>query len=315
MRIPLFWKLCFPGLDMVINNNIGRKILIGIAALLLIYFATGIYTLQNGQYAIVLQFGKVIKEVRASGINYHLPYPIEHIYPVHVSKVQKVSIQKQKSSRFEEITGDENLIMVDAVISYDVRDLTSYLFNQADVKSVVASAGQMCLSQQLAQMMVDDVMTTGKSVLQLVMKNKLQEALDNVGTGVRIISVELTNISPPSSVSMTFKAVSDAREKKQEIIKAAEGYTNSTIPNARGEASKLISDAEAYSEEIQNLARAKAQVFEALLVEYQHNPEVTSNLKYLETLKTITKQCKVHVDANSKESIYYIGQGGKFSKK
>jgi membrane protease subunit HflK len=291
-------------------NNQKRKILIGIAAIVLIYLATGIFSLQSGQHALILRFGKIVKEVTQSGINYHLPYLIETALKVHVNKVQKVVIQEQKGDHLEELTGDENLLIVDATISYDVKNLTQYLFNQTDVKSIVANAGQRCLSQELAQMMVDDVMTTGKLVLKLVMKEKLQQTLDELQTGVRIISLELTNISPPSSVSMAFKAVSDAREKKQRIIKEAEGYANSTLPEARGKASGVISESETYANEIQKRAQAKTKAFDAMLTEYQRNPNITSRLMYLETLKTVFQRCTMKVDANPKESIYYIGKGG-----
>ena len=288
-----------------------KRIFLGMVILVMIYFLTGVYSLQSGQHALILRFGGIVAEVKDSGINYHLPYPIETAYKVQVSKVQKVSIRQEKSGMFEEFTGDENLLLVDAAISYDVKDLTQYLFNQADITAIITTTGQMRLSQELAQMTVDDIMSTGKSALRLVMKDKLQATLDEMHTGIRIISVELTNISPPSSVSMAFKSVSDAREKKQEIIKEAEGYANSTVPKARGEAGKITSDAEASAQEIRKSATAKAESFEALLAEYQKNPEVTSRLKYLETLKAIANRSKVQVDANSKESIYYIEKEGK----
>ena len=293
------------------DNRHRKRVTVAVIVILVIYLASGIYTLQSGQRALILQFGKVTREVAESGIHYHLPYPFETAYRVHVSKVQKISIQEQRGSRLEEFTGDENLILVDAVVSYDVKDLRNYLFNQQDVRMMVASAGQMCLSQELASMTVDDVMTTGKSLLRLVMKDKLQETLDVLQAGVRVISVELTNISPPSSVSMTFKAVSDAREKKQGIIKEAEGYANSTIPNARGQASSIISQAGAYGEETRKAAIARSEAFEALLKEFRRNPEITAKLRYLDTVKALFNRCQVKVDANPEECLYYIGKGKK----
>ena len=77
--------------------------------------------------------------------------------------------------------------------------------------------------------------------------------------GVRVISVELTEISPPESVSDAFMSVSNARVKKQEIIKDAEGYANAIIPKARGDAATLTSKAEAYSKEIITNIKTKSR--------------------------------------------------------
>ena len=65
-------------------------------------------------------------------------------------------------------------------------------------------------------MSVDEVMTDGKSVLRLVMKESIQQALDDLRAGVRVISIELTEMTPPPDVAYAFKAVSDARVRKQQ---------------------------------------------------------------------------------------------------
>jgi membrane protease subunit HflK len=290
--------------------------LILIVMVLVAYFASGLYSIRSGQTALVLRFGEVVKQVAESGIHYHLPAPFEKVLKVNVSAVQKVVTQEAGSAESggfphgelfrEYFTGDENLILVNAVINYDVKDAAHYLFQQADVKSIIQSAGQMCLSRELAKMTVDDVMTTGKSLLRLVMKDDVQAVLDNLQTGVRVISVDLTGISPPSSVSMTFKAVSDAREKKQGIIKEAEGYANSIIPKARGQASTITNRAQACAEETAKASQARAERFDALLTEYQRSPETTAKLRYLETMQKVFETCQVKIDENPAQSTYYI---------
>lgn len=292
------------------NNRISKIILIFITLILTIYLSTGIYTLQSGQAALVIRFGKVLKEVTKSGINYHIPLPFEKVIKTHVSEVKKVLIQKSDEEEefvdIENFTGDENLILVRAAISYDVKNLSDYLFNSEDVSSIVKATGEMHLNHELAKMKVDDVMTTGKPLLRFKIKEEIQKTLDNLKVGIRIISVELTNISPPMSVSPSFKAVSDAKEKKQEIIKEAEGYANSIIPNARGKSSSIILEALAYSSEVLNSAKGSAKAFNDILVEYNRNPEITYRLKYLETIQKIFKKCNVSIDSNPSNSTYYI---------
>lgn len=291
------------------TDNKGRKIFgLAIIALLLTYFATGIYSIESGQHALILRFGKVVGKATSPGINYHLPPPFEKVIKVHVRQVQKVLLKGKRGAVIESYTGDENLMLVRTVVNYDVKEPEKYLFNVCDARLIIESAGQMCLSEELAKLTVDDVMTTGKSVLRLVLKRKIQETLDELGVGVRVISVELTDIAPPQNVSKAFKAVSDAREKKQRIIKEAEGYANTVIPKARGEASSILSQAQAYAKEKTELAQAKTGAFNALYAEYIRKPEITARLRYLQTVQILFNRSQVMIDANPAQSTYYIGK-------
>ncbi len=273
------------------------------------YAASGLYSLQSGQNALILRFGKVVHEVSESGIHYHLPFPIEKIVKAHVSEVQTLPIQEEVEVQLERFSGDENLIIVRALISYDVKILNAYLFNIQDIKALIQAVGQNSLSRELAAIPVDEVMTSGKSVLRLVMKGNVQDILDELNTGVRVISVELTNIAPPPDVSQSFKAVSDARVRKQRIIKEAEGYANVAIPEARGQVGSIIARAKAYSKEVLDAANGQVTAFDDLLTEYQRNPEITARLKYLETLQMISKKSRIIIDTEPGESTYYIDYG------
>ena len=309
MKILPSSRNCFPG-DVLADSKYYRLFLIIAAVALGLYLVTGFYTLQSGQEAVVLRFGQETALKKNPGINYHLPRPFERVQKVHVRQVQKVMVESGKGKGVEGFTGDENLLLVRSVINFDVRDLHSYLFNIADQPAVIIYASEMCLNEEIAGLSVDDIMTTGKSVLRLVLKDRIQAEMDALHAGVRIISVELTDIAPPNNVSQAFKSVSDAREKKQRIIKEAEGYANATVPRARGEAASIISGAQAYREEALNLAQARTEAFTALNTEYRKNPSLTAKLKYLETLQRIYQKCGVTIDSDPSNSTYYIGKDG-----
>ncbi len=286
--------------------NFKKFILPAIVILATGYLCTGIYSLQSGQHALILRFGKVVTEVTDPGIHYHLPFPFEKVLRVRISEVKKVSLESIPGNSLEVVTGDENLILVDAIVNYDVKNLSYYLFNSQKPEEIIVSTGQMYLSRELGKMMIDNVLTIGKSLLRLVMKKKIQQVLDKLKTGVRVISVELINISPPSHVSPSFKEVSDAREKKQEIIKEAEGYANSVIPRARGKAGSELIHAEAYVRETIDFANGAVNSFDLLLAEYRKNPGITMQLRYLETMKKIFSSVQLNIDTNPSNSTYYI---------
>jgi membrane protease subunit HflK len=107
-------------------------------------------------------------------------------------------------------------------------------------------------------------------------------------------------------VAQAFKAVSDARVKKDHLIQEAKGYANTVIPEGRGKASSILSEANAYSAEVFDFVNGRVSAFQNLLAEYQRNPEVTAKLQYLQTMQSIYNRSRVIIDADSDDSAYYI---------
>jgi len=280
----------------------GRLLTAGV----LIWVLSGFYTLQSGQHAIVQRFGQVTDEVKNPGFHYRWPTPIEKEIKIQISKVETIALQLDGNSYLEYFTGDENLIAVRALVSYDINNLERYLFGNGDVNTLIQTLGRMLLNRELAGMTVDDSMTTGKSVVRLIMRDKMQQALDQLEAGVQILSVELTDITAPQSVVSSFQAVGNARVKKQEIIRDAEGYANAVLPKARGESATLIAKAEAEALELTHRAKAGVQAFNQLLKEYDNNPELVKGHLYRDTVQTLIKRAKVKVDADPNRSTYQI---------
>ena len=69
--------------------SIGTLPILGI--LLLIWLATGVYTVGPDEVGVVQRFGKV-SGVTQSGLNYHLPFPIEKVQTPKVTEVKRVEI-------------------------------------------------------------------------------------------------------------------------------------------------------------------------------------------------------------------------------
>jgi len=294
------------------KNRIESIIISVVIFLVAAYILSGLYTLESGESALVLRFGNVVNEVTESGIHYHLPFPFETTIKAGVSEVKTISIQKDYENYIETFTGDENLIIVNAIVSFDIKNLTDYYFNISDPEKLINVVFKNVFSSEITALKVDDVMSSGKAVLRLTMKELIQKQLDYLGAGVRVISIELTDISPPDPVALSFESVSDARVKKQAIIKDAEGYANSIIPKARGKADSLFSDAEAYALERTKTAKSEINAFEKLLVEYNRNPSITKKIKYLELIRTLNQRCKITIDSDPAKSTYYIGNNGFF---
>ena len=129
-----------------------------------------------------------------------------------------------------------------------------------------------------------DVLTTGRVAVASEAKTEIQKILTAYESGVRLVTVELQDVTPPDTVKPAFNEVNESRQDKERTINKAQEQANREIPKARGVAAQSISEAEGYALERVNRAKGEATRFEAILGQYQQAPQVTCRRLYLEAM-------------------------------
>ncbi len=186
------------------------------------------------------------------------------------------------------ISGDTNIVDVQLLIQYNVKDVEAFLFKSVNPDTIILKgAAESSLRQVVGQRDIDDVLTTEKEAVQAQTKLLLQELLDLYDTGINVTEVKLQNVRPPSQVQDAFDDVVRAREDKERTINLAQAYEADIIPRALGEAQRVLQLAEGYKQE--RIARADGQSarFLSVLAEYNKSKDVTRQRLYLETIETI----------------------------
>jgi membrane protease subunit HflK len=262
---------------------------------LVFWLLTGTYVVGPDEVGVVQTFGKHTR-VTQSGLNYHLPYPIETVQTPKVTEVKRVEIgfRTMGNNQYRTIekeslmlTGDENIVDAELIVQYKIKDAASYLFNFVEPVLTVREAAEASLRTVIGKHKIDEALTTGKFMIQEETKELLQSILDKYGTGVLVVAVQLQDVSPPKQVRAAFKDVASAKEDKNRMINQAEGYRNDVIPKARGEAQAMISEAEGFREARVSRAEGEVAKFNAMLVEYKKAKVVTRKRLYLETMEEI----------------------------
>ena len=273
--------------------SIGIIPMLGIG--LVIWLLTGAYVVGPDEVGVVQTFGKHTR-VTQSGLNYHLPYPIETVQTPKVTEVKRVEIgfRTMGNNQYRTIekeslmlTGDENIVDAELIVQYKIKDAASYLFNFVEPVLTVREAAEASLRTVIGKHKIDEALTSGKFLIQEETKDLLQSILDKYGSGVLVVAVQLQDVSPPKQVRAAFKDVASAKEDKNRMINQAEGYRNDVIPKARGEAQAMISEAEGFREARVSRAEGEVAKFNAMLVEYKKAKVVTRKRLYLETMEEI----------------------------
>jgi membrane protease subunit HflK len=311
--------------------------------LLTIYFLSGVYTVKPGEEAVARIFGKEVRQAITEGLHYRLPWPFEAIEKVNVMEIRRIEVGSlisegpllfpknkplsapsgagghaghgspsggTKNLRTESIpaknqflTGDENILEIRMNIQYRIKDTSDYLFNVNSPDSLVPYTARVAVTGLFGGMLVDNLLTVAKAQIQKRIARTTQKMLDEYGTGLHIINVNLQEVNPPKEVAQAFRDVSSAKEEREEKINKAQGYWNAVIPEARGKAHKMISSAEGYREEVINRARGDADKFSAMLLEYRKATDVTEYRLYLETIEKILSRAKKFVVDSKKERV------------
>ena len=287
--------------------TLGILPIFGIA--LIFWLFTGVYTVGPDEVGVVQRFGKYNRTVH-SGLNYHMPFPIETVKTPKVTEVKRIevgfrTVGKNQYRTVEReslmLTGDENIVDAELIVQYKIKEPLNYLFNFIGPELTMREASEASLRTVVGRHNIDEALTSGKLMIQEETKELLQSILDKYETGVQVVAVQLQDVSPPKQVIDSFKDVASAKEDKNRMINEAEGYRNDVIPKARGEAQAMIREAEGFREARISRAEGDVAKFKAILKEYSKAKDVTRKRLYLEAMEEILPGLEKYIVPNGED--------------
>ena len=276
----------------------------------IIWAGTGFYTVGPDQEAVLRTFGK-FQGTTTGGLHWHYPPPIGKRNVVAVTTARRMelgfrsgadgfTVAQSVTNESLMITGDENIVDVQAVVQYRISDLKNFLFEVDDPGDVdrgvspgspdgrtLRDIAETALRQVVGARNIDDVLTTEKEQVQTDVLFKMRELASEYETGIDVLQVLLQNVNPPLEVQSAFEDVVRAREDRERLINLAEAYQAAEIPKATGEAAKITEAAEGFKQGRMARAQGEADGFNAILNSYEQSPDITRQRLYLEAMEDI----------------------------
>ncbi len=304
------------------SGRAGAFVLLIIPLAAVVWLATGVYTVSPEEQAALRTFGRFVA-IADQGLHWHWPSPIGTRNIVAVTTTRRLELGFRSAPNgtgstpvqieSEMITGDENIVDVQAVIQYRISNLRNFLFevdDPGDPDRAVAPGlpegetlrdiAQTAVRQVVGARNIDDVLTTEKEQVQASILDKMRELTRDYNTGIDVLQVLLQNVNPPAEVQDAFEDVVRAREDRERDINLAEAYKAAQIPQAQGSAAQIVEEAEGFKRGRIERARGEADGFEAILAGYDVAPEVTRARLYLEAMERILAgRSKIVIDSES----------------
>jgi membrane protease subunit HflK len=191
------------------------------------------------------------------------------------------------------LTGDLNVAEVAWIVQYRIVDPVQYLFGNRNPTMALNNAAQVAMRAVVGDNTVTEVLTERRAEIANQVQIKMQELLNLYKTGLRIDTVQMQNVTPPSDeVKRAFNEVNEAQQEQSRKINEALQTYNQEVPRERGEVERTIAKAEGYAINRTNTAKGDVARFNSLLTEYRKAPEVTRRRIYLETMREIVPTMK-----------------------
>ena len=264
----------------------------------LIWGLTGFYTVGPNEVALNLVFGKY-KGKNQSGLNYNWPYPVGSVEKLPVTNQSLIDIganargSAQASTPVPEeslmLTGDENIADVKfrVIWQIDPEHPEDYAFNLVKQPETVKAVAESAMREIVGQKQIQKILTSERPNIEREAVVRTQKVLNEYQAGVKILQVQLLDVSPPPQVIAAFKDVTAAQQDLQRLSNEADAYANRVVPEARGAAAAIVQSAQGYREQTVAEAKGQASRFSQIYEQYKKAPDVTRQRMYLETMERV----------------------------
>ncbi len=294
------------------NAGIGAGLIAGVVVL--IWLGTGFFIVQEGQQAVITQFGKYNSTVGA-GFNWRLPFPIQRHELIFVTQIRSVDVGRDtiiKATGLREsamLTQDENIVEIKFAVQYRLSDARAFLFESKDPTLAVVQAAETAVREVVGSMRMDSALSEERDQIAPRVRALMQTILDRYKVGIEVVGINLQQggVRPPEQVQAAFDDVLKAGQERERAKNEAEAYANDVIPRAIGSASRLKEESDAYKARIVAQAQGDAQRFRSVLTEYQKAPQVTRDRLYVDAMQQVySNVTKVMVDSRQGSNLLYL---------
>ncbi len=267
-----------------------KPVLAGLALLLLgAWAASGFNAIAADEIGVVRRFGRPLPEDLTPGLHWCWPWPIDTVTRVQPHRVHTLEIGfrslggkagpstgawsslhtsagiQRMPDEAVMITGDNNLIELQATIRYTIADPRAYLFEAADPEAILRSAAESVLRETVAGRTFAEVLTNNRGVFQEKALERLRRRCAEYGSrgiGIRLEGLDLHDLHPPQDVVAAYHDVTRAMEKRDLLINQGEEKVLRDERRQQAEGLKQVREAEAEAQKKTLFAQANRAAFD-----------------------------------------------------
>jgi Cu+-exporting ATPase len=252
-----------------------RPVTLGVAgSLLLLYALSGLVQVGPDELAVVRRFGEPVADL-PPGLHARWPWPIEDVTRVQPDRVHTVEIGfrsagrggmgaatlawasvhggdglRRVSDEAVMITGDGNLVELQATVRYVIDNPHDYLFKVREADPVIRAVAESVLREAVAGQPFLDLLTTNRERFQQDALARMRQRCARYDSlGVRLDGLSLHDLHPPQEVVSAYHDVTKAMQAHDRVVNEAEAEALRKKRSAQASALQLVRQATAAKHE------------------------------------------------------------------
>jgi len=278
--------------------------------LVLLFLASGFFTVGPQERAILLRFGKPIGEgekalISPGKLHWSFPYPIDECVKVPITGLQKVNSTVGWYAVTPEqelagtvppagptlnpivdgyiLTADANIIHTRATLTYRIREPIQYVFGFVNASNAVQNTLDNALLFAASRFKVDDVLTRDIAGFQEAVRRRATQLAEMQDLGI-VIEQCAVRSTYPRQLKEPFDRVTTAEQDRGKVLNAARSYENQVTNKASADADTIINLAQSDRARLVSDMAAQAERFQEILPKYQRYPTLFVEQRLTETL-------------------------------
>ncbi len=281
------------------------------------------------ELAVVRRFGRPLATDLQPGLHWCWPWPIESVTRVQPDRIRTLEIGFRTTTEAEGfatvsswssvhgsgglrrvreesvmLTGDGNLVEMQATVRYKVRDPHAFLFEVGDVDGVLRAAAESVLRETVAGRRFANLLTADREQFQREVLARLErrcrEEYGEPGLGIQLDGLAVHDLHPPQEVVDSYYEVTRATEARDQVITQAETEREQRVRAARAEKDKTVQQAQAAYEAALRMARADYDAGVGLYRVWERSPGLAEFLLWYDAVgDALSQRDKVILDVAS----------------
>jgi len=148
----------------------GGAINLIVAALLIFLVWQSVFIVAPDEEGVVKRFGTPVRTVEP-GPHFKIPF-IESVLQPKVAKLHRVEVGFRTNQQGRQqmvpqealmLTGDMNILAIEFIVQYKIKESSEYLFNVADIHETIGKAAEASMREVVGKSRIDEALTTGKA--------------------------------------------------------------------------------------------------------------------------------------------------------
>lgn len=242
--------------------------LLGAVILLAIILNMILFTVDETEQAVILQFGKFMRTIREPGLHAKVPYPIQTV------RILDKRVLEYDSDPREIVTGDKKSLVIDNFARWRIADPLLFMknvVNEAGAQTRLDDIIYSVLRVDLGKRNLDEIVSSKRADLMNAVSAECAEKMRDFGIEVVNVRIKRADL-PEENERAVFERMEAERSRKAKTYRS-EGKQKAMEIEAETDKERTVILAEAYKEAKTAEGEGEAQATETYAQAFSQDPE------------------------------------------